>query len=94
METDRQLDQKQKPRLSSYQLDERAAEARAILDNSVFKDALEDVYSRALGTLLNADVGSLTASTAHATMKAIRDVKKQLEDYITDKKMRERYGKE
>jgi len=26
-------------------------------------------------------------------MKAIRDVKKQLEDYITDKKMRERFNK-
>jgi tRNA(Arg) A34 adenosine deaminase TadA len=93
METDHLPNQESKPRRSNLQVDERAAEAQAILDNSVFKDALNDVYSRALGTLLNADVGSLTASTAHATMKAIRDVKKQLEDYITDKKMRERFNK-
>jgi len=93
METEHLPNQESKPRRSNLQVDERAAEAKAILDNSVFKDALDDVYSRALGTLLNADVGSLTASTAHATMKAIRDVKKQLEDYITDKKMRDRFNK-
>jgi hypothetical protein len=80
-------------RLSDYEVDERAAEAKSLLDNSVFADALNDVYSRALGTLLNADVGSLTASTAHATMKAIRDVRSQLEQYIADKKMRTKFGK-
>jgi len=63
------------------------------LQNPVFIKAIDDVYSRAVGTLLNADVGSLTATTAHATMKAIRDVRKQLEDYITDKKMRQRRHK-
>jgi hypothetical protein len=80
-------------RLSAHELDERAAEAQSILDNSIFKDALDDVYSRALGTLLNADVGSLTASTAHATMRAIRDVRNQLEQYVMDKKMRDKWGK-
>lgn len=83
----------QKPRLSDFEIDERAAEAQAILDNSVFMNALDDVYSRSLGILVNADVGSLTASTAHASIKAIRDVKKQLEEYVTDKKMRQRFGK-
>lgn len=86
-------DPQDSPRLSNYQLDERAAEARAILDNPVFKSALDDVYSRAFGTLLNSDVGSLTASTAHASMKAIRDIKKQLESYVTDHRMRQRYSK-
>jgi len=93
METEHLPNQGSKPRLSNLQVDERAAEAQDLLTNPVLKGALDDVYSRALGTLLNADVGSLTASTAHATMKAIRDVKKQLEDYITDKKMRERFNK-
>ena len=72
-------------------MDERAAEAQSLLDNSVFVDALDEVYSQALGTLLNADVGSLTASTAHATMKAIRDVRSKLEQYIMDKRMREKF---
>lgn len=62
------------------------------MNNPVFREALEDVYSRAVGTLLAADVGSLTASTAHASMKAIRDIENQLEDYVTDKKMRDKYG--
>jgi len=93
MEAEESLSRPQKSRLSDLQVDERAAEAQELLNNSVFKSALDDVYSRATGTLLNADVGSLTASTAHATMKAIRDVKKQLEDYVNDKKMRDRFGK-
>ena len=79
-------------RLSDHEIDDRAAEAQSLLNNSVFVDALDDVYSRALGTLLNADVGSLTATTAHATMKAIRDVRSQLEQYVSDKKMREKFG--
>lgn len=93
MATEESLDRPKKPRLSDLQIDERAAEAQELLDSSVFKDALEDVYSRALGTLMNADVGSLTASTAHATLKAIRDVRSQLEEYVSDKKMRDRFGK-
>ena len=74
-------------------MDERAAEAKAILDNPVFVKALDEVYSRELGILLNADVGSLTASTAHATMKALWKVRKQLEQYVTDQKMRQKFGK-
>jgi len=80
-------------RLSDHEVDERAAEAETILDNSVFVEALDEVYSQALGTLLNADVGSLTASTAHATMKAVRSIRSQLEQFITDKKMRVKYSK-
>lgn len=81
-------------RLSDFEVDERAAEAHALLNNPVLKGALSDVYSRAISTLLNADVGSLTASTAHATMKAITAVQKQLEEYVTDQKMRQKFGRE
>ena len=80
-------------RLSDHEIDEKAAEAQALLDNPVFKSAINDVYSRALGTLLSADVGSLTASTAHATIKAIHDIRTQLENYITDNKMRKQRGR-
>jgi len=80
-------------RLSDFEVDERAAEAQALLNNPVFVTALNEVYSRAVATLLNADVGSLTASTAHATMKSITDVKKQLEQYVADKKMRQKFSK-
>jgi hypothetical protein len=72
-------------------VEERALEAAELLDNPLFKEALDEVYSRALGTLLNADVGSLTAGTAHATMRAIHDIRSQLEQYVTDHKMRLKY---
>jgi len=79
--------------LSDYEADERATEAEVLLQNPVFISALDEVYSRAVGTLLSADVGSLTASTAHATMKAIRDIRSQLEQYISDRKMRQKFHK-
>ena len=81
------------PHLSNFEVDERAVEAQALLSNPVAMAALREVYSRALGTLLNADVGSLTATTAHASMKAIHDIKGQLEQYVDDQKMRRRFGK-
>src|SRR4051812_19030027 len=81
------------PPLSGYEIDERAADAQALLDSPLFIQAIGEVYSRAAGTLLNADVGSLTAGAAHATMKAVRDIYKQLEQYITDNKMHQRFGK-
>lgn len=81
-------------RLSDYEVRRRADEARTLMDNPVFKDAIDDVYSRAVGTLLEADVGSLTATTAHATMKAITAIKTQLHKYINDHKMRQKYSKE
>jgi len=80
-------------RLSDYEVDEKASEAQSLLDSPVFRGALNEVYSRAVQTLLNADVGSLTASTAHATMKSITDVQKQLEQYVADRKMRQKFSK-
>lgn len=77
--------------LNDMEVDERATEAQVLLSNPVFIDALEDVYSRAIGTLMGAEVGSLTASTAHATMKALSEVRSQLEAYIVDRKMRQKY---
>jgi len=80
-------------RLNNFEVDERATEAQALLENPVFQAALNEVYSRAVSTLLNADVGSLTASTAHATMKSITGVQKQLEQYVADQKMRQKFSK-
>jgi hypothetical protein len=82
-----------KSRLDNFETAEKAAEARALLNNPVLQDALSDIYSRAAGTLSTADVGSLTATTAHATMRAIMNIKAQLEEYITDDKMRQKFQK-
>ena len=83
----------EKPRLSNLQVEEKAAEARALLGNPVFIDAISDVYSEAIGTLVSAEVGSLTASTAHASMKAITALRAKLEGYVADHQMRQKYSK-
>jgi hypothetical protein len=79
--------------LSNFQVEERAAEAEMLLQNAVLKTALDDIHSRAMGTLMEADVGSLTAGAAHASIKAITDLRNQLKQYIADHKMRQRYNK-
>jgi hypothetical protein len=83
----------QKSRLNNYEVEERAMEAEALLVNSVLNSALDDIHSRHMGTLLEADVGSLTASAAHASLKAITDLRNQLKEYIADHKVRQKYNK-
>lgn len=78
-------------RPSNLQVEEKAAEAHALLNNPVLKGALDDIHSRTLGILLEAEVGSLTAGAAHATLKAITDIRKQLEQYVADHKVRQKY---
>jgi hypothetical protein len=88
------LDQSQQNnRLSNLEVEEKAANAQAALNDPIINDALNDIYSRAEGILLDADVGSLTASAAHATMKAIKDIRNQLNQYIADNKVRQKYHK-
>jgi hypothetical protein len=84
---------KDQPRLTNLEVEERAANSQSLLNNPVLTQAMDDIYSRAEGILLNAEVGSLTASAAHATMKAVRDIINQLEQYVADNKMRQKYHK-
>lgn len=81
-------------RLSNLEVEERAADAKALLNSEVFNRALDDVRSRQLGILINADVGSLTAGAAHAMLKALEEIKNQLDQYIADNKMRQKYHKD
>jgi hypothetical protein len=80
-------------RLNNYETEEKAIEAAARLNDPILQGALNEIYSGALGTLLEAEVGSLTASTAHATMKAVIAIIAQLEQYVADNKMRQKFGK-
>jgi hypothetical protein len=82
-----------KPRLTNHETEEKAAQAQALLDNSVLQDALIGIYSKAAGTLLKEDVGSLTAHAAHAMMKSVIDLQHQLEEYVSDDKIRQKYNK-
>jgi len=83
----------QKPRLSNFEVEEKAGEANAILNNPVFKMAMDEIHSRAVGTLVGADVGSLTATQAHAMIKAVNELKTQLSQYEVDNQMRQKYYK-
>jgi len=76
--------------LSSIEVEERAASARAIINDPVFQDAFDMLHSQYLGILLQADVGGLTASTAHASIKVLHDVRSAFESMILDKKMHDR----
>jgi hypothetical protein len=81
-------------RLSNLQVQEKAANAHTLLNDPVFQEALNAVYSRAIGILGTAEVGSLTAGAAHASMKAVLDLRNQLEEYVTDNKVRQKYHTE
>jgi len=85
--------QPEPPRLSNHEVQEKAGQAEDLLASDTFNSAIGEVYSRAAGTLVNADIGSLTATGAHATMKAIVDIRNQLQDFINDHKMRQKYNK-
>lgn len=79
--------------LSQLELEERAATARDFLNNPIFMEALAAMHSRQAGILMAADVGSLTASAAHAMMKAIGELQSELESIVTDKKISDRMNR-
>ncbi len=81
------------PHLNNFEVEEKAHDAEALLRSDVFNGSLDDIYSAAVRRLLEADIGSLTANSAHATMKSIMDIRHRLEQYINDHKMRQKYNK-
>ena len=83
----------EKSRLSNFEVDERAGEADAILNNPVFRQAMDEIHSRQVGILVGADVGSLTATQAHAMIRAINELKTQLQQYRVDADLRHKYHK-
>jgi hypothetical protein len=42
---------------------------------------------------MSTDVGSLTATQAHAMIKAVSELKAQLGQYVADNKMRQKFNK-
>ena len=81
----------EKSRLSDLEVDERAGEADAILSNPVFRAAMDEIHSRAVGILVASDVGSLTATQAHAMLRAVNELMTQLKQFRTDADMRKKY---
>jgi hypothetical protein len=70
--------------LSAIDIEERAAEARSILNSPILKQAFADLQAEYVSKLIQAEVGGLTASTAHASMKVLGDVEARLQSYVND----------
>jgi len=83
-----------KKQLSPLEMEERAAVARDFLNNPIIQEIFADMSSRQVGILYEADIGSLTAGTAHAMLRAIDSVKSELESILTDKKMHDKFYRE
>jgi hypothetical protein len=79
--------------LSPIELDERAASAQNFLNDPVVKEIFSELRSQYTGTLMQADVGSLTATTAHAMLRALEDIHAALVSKVNDKKMYDKYRK-
>lgn len=74
-------------KLSPEEIEERAAEARHLMNSKVLKEAFEAAQQECMRELIQADVGSLTAATAHARMKALDGVLQQLQVFINEATM-------
>ncbi len=62
-------------------VDERAADARSLLGNRAFDEALDELNQHYVSMLLSEQVGSSAAATAHASMKVLADVVAKLKQY-------------
>jgi hypothetical protein len=78
--------------LSDFEIGERAASAQALLNDPIVEEAMADLREGYLNTLLDSEVGTPEASSAHAGMKVLEDFKAALLSMVTEKKMRAKYG--
>lgn len=70
--------------LSPELIEERAADAKALMNNKVLLEAIEAARQEYLRELIQADPGSLTAAAAHAKVKALDGVLQQLQVIINE----------
>lgn len=72
---------------SSYELDERAANARALLNNPMLIEAFDALKDRYTLGFQNAELGSPQALANHSKLKVIEEIKRELESVISDQKI-------
>lgn len=77
----------------TLELDERAANAKALLNNSLFKEAVDKLRGEYTAKLIQTEPGTLTAAAAHASLRALEDVIAGLQSVINDQKMAKQTGK-
>lgn len=76
-------------RLSDLEVEERAASARALLNDPVVHGALEEMKAAYMEALVISAVGSPEASLAHASLKVLQDFKDRLTSMTVENRMRQ-----
>lgn len=71
--------------LSAAEREELMADAQAALNSTALKYVFEQYREECIQELLNAEVGGLTAATAHATMKVLAGVEARLTFIVNEK---------
>ena len=72
---------------SEYELDERAAEAKFILNNVIFIEAIEELRKQFIQALMSSGIGSEDAMVAHAKIVVLEELIAQIGSAITDQRM-------
>lgn len=75
-------------KMSDFEVMERATDSIALNENPTFQQALIELRKRYYTELMEAGVGTLTATAAHAKLKALEDIPGQLKIFINDATMR------
>lgn len=78
-----------------YELDERASEARAILNSPLYKEVMEKMERDFTDRMRNAPIGSQESQSAHAMLKVLAEFQLDFISIINDQKMAQkkvRYG--
>ena len=81
------------PRMSDYDLDERAAEATFLLNHPIFKEVFEILRHRYIEQISASFTGSNDMLSAHAKLRVLHEVQSSIEALINDKKMADKQGK-
>jgi hypothetical protein len=72
---------------SEYELDERAAEARFILNNPIFLEAVTGLRERYIKNLMSSGIATEQAMVSHAKMVVLEELIAQIGSAITDQRM-------
>lgn len=75
------------PQRTRFEIEERRCDAEALLNNPMFQEAMQGIWDAAIQKLLIAPIGDLTATQAHATMRAIDEIRNHLKSVVNDDKM-------
>lgn len=78
---------------SPMDIEERAAEARAFLNSPAMRSIFDDLKEEYLQQLIQAEVGGLTAATAHASIKVLEDIRGKMQSMINDQTFHRKTGR-